>query len=97
MPTSTTRNVLNLFLASPGDVGPEWTIAQDVVTNLNKILGRPISLYIDLHLWEDIAPGFGDPQDRINPDMDQCNLFIGLVWERWATNQKTFVRVRRRT
>ena len=88
MPTSTTRNVLNLFLASPGDVGPERTIAQDVVTNLNKILGRQLACTSSLHLWEDIAPGFGDPQDRINPDVDQCNLFIGLVWERWGQPTK---------
>jgi hypothetical protein len=88
MPTQTTRKVLNLFLASPGDVGLERAIAQEVVTNLNKILGRPFGLYIELHLWEDIAPGYGDPQDRINPDVDECNLFIGLVWERWGQRTK---------
>ena len=79
-----TREVLNVFLASPIDVLAERTVAQEVVSRLNKGVGRHFGLHIDLHMWEDIGPGYGDPQQRINPDVDECDLFIGLLWERWG-------------
>jgi hypothetical protein len=89
MPTPTARHVLNVFLASPGDVLTERSAAQDVVNRLNKVL-RQLSLYIDLHVWEDISPGYGDPQSRINPEVDECDLFIGLLWEKWGQPTKSY-------
>ncbi len=79
-----TRRVLNVFLASPRDVLDERRIADEVVSDLNKLVGRRLGCQIDLFKWEDITPGFGAPQDRINPDVDSCDLFIGLLWERWG-------------
>jgi hypothetical protein len=90
MATPTTRVVLKVFLASPSDVAQERSSAQEVVNDLNKLLGRQFGLYIELYVWEDIAPGYGDPQTRINPDVDQCDLFIGLLWERWGQPTKKY-------
>lgn len=78
-----TRNILNVFLASPSDVIAERDTAEEVINNLNKIIGRRLGWQIDLYKWEDIPPTSGRPQDIINPAVDKCSLFIGLLWERW--------------
>lgn len=35
--------------------------------------------------WEEVPPGFGRPQALINPLVDECDLFIGLLRRRWGT------------
>jgi hypothetical protein len=83
MAISRTRQVLSVFLASPSDVAEERIIAANVVAELNKIF-RVLGWQIDLHKWEDAAPGFGRPQSKINSAVDACQLFVGLLWERWG-------------
>jgi hypothetical protein len=78
------RRVLNVFLASPGDVFLERDIAVDVVDRFNKVFGPKLGCHIDLHRWEDTKPAYGRPQSIINPAVDDCELFIGLLWERWG-------------
>lgn len=90
MPTLATREVLSVFLASPSDVAAERATAQEIVNDLNKRLGPRLRLQIDLHMWEDIAPGYGDPQNIINPELDECDLFIGLLWEKWGQRTKNY-------
>ena len=78
-----TRHILNLFLASPSDVTVERAMADDVVATVNKLI-RLLGWQIDIHKWEDTSPAFGRPQAKINPMVDECDLFIGLLWERWG-------------
>ena len=35
--------------------------------------------------WEETVAGYGRPQHLINQDLDQCDLFIGMIWKRWGT------------
>jgi hypothetical protein len=76
--------LLTVFLASPADVEIERNSAEDVVNAINRSIGRKFGWQIDLHRWEDTPPGFGRPQSMINPMLDDCALFIGLLWERWG-------------
>ncbi len=79
------RRVLRVFLASPTDVSAERAVADEVVSSVNRKIGRQIGWEIDLYKWEDKTPGFGRPQDIINNEMlDNCGLFIGLLWKRWG-------------
>ena len=78
-----TSNVLTVFLASPSDVLKEREIAEEVVVAVNKLIRR-FGWHIDLHKWEDTPPGFGRPQAQINPMVDECDLFIGLLWQKWG-------------
>jgi histone H3/H4 len=80
----TSRKILKVFLASPSDVAAERSAAQDVVNNINTVVGRELGWLIELYMWEDTEPGYGRPQERINPMVDTCDLFIGLLWERWG-------------
>ncbi len=75
--------MLNVFLASPGDVDSERELAEEVVNEVNRAV-RNLGCYVVLRKWEDISPGYGRPQSRINPILDQCDIFVGLLWERWG-------------
>src|ERR1035438_4525051 len=80
----TTRRVLNVFLATPGDVAKERSLAEEVVASVNSLTGPRLVCHIELSKWEDMIPGFGRPQALINPMVDECDLFVGLLWERWG-------------
>jgi len=84
MNTSTTRNVLTAFIASPGDVNDERQATRKAVDELNKAL-KKINWHIELLGWEDTMPGFSRPQAQINKDLDLCQLFIGILWKRWGS------------
>jgi hypothetical protein len=80
-----TQPVLRIFLASPGDLNPERVLAKRVVDDINRGLARELSWHVDLLGWEDSLPGYIRPQEKINRDVDSCELFIGLLYERWGT------------
>jgi len=79
------RRLIKVFIASPGDLIPERQSARAVVNESNGIFGRTFAVEIDLLGWEDTLPGVGRPQAIINRDVDDCDLFIGLLWKRWGT------------
>jgi hypothetical protein len=78
------RRIFTVFLASPSDVEEERTIAEIVVGFVNKSVANRSGWQIDLRRWEETPPSFGRPQDSINPLVNECDLFIGLLWERWG-------------
>lgn len=78
------RNILNVFIASPSDLEPERIASRECVADTNIVI-RDLDWMIELHSWEDVQPGVGRPQELINTDVDQCDLFIGLLWKRWGT------------
>lgn len=79
------RDVLTVFLASPGDLNPERKITRDIVERVNTILSRRVGWHIELLGWEDTLPGYSRPQDVINKDVDSCDLFVAMLWRRWGT------------
>ena len=82
---STTRKVLRVFLASPGDLQEERIAIHDVVVEINESWANALGYQIDLMGWEETSAGYGRPQHLINQDLDQCDLFIGMIWKRWGT------------
>jgi HEAT repeat protein len=77
--------VLRVFIASPSDLSPEREALREVVNELNAVFAKETDLRIELLGWEDTLPGGGRPQDLINRDVDQANLFVGCLWRRWGT------------
>ena len=84
MQTSSLRNILTIFLASPSDLSSERQLAREVVDDLNKCIGRFLGWQLELLGWEDTLPGLARPQALINQDAAACDLFIGLLWKRWG-------------
>ena len=37
--------------------------------------------------WEERPPGYGRPQGQINPMVDTCDVFIGLLRRKWGSHR----------
>lgn len=83
MPTETTE--LRIFVASPGDCDEERDIVRVVADAVTQALGPHLGVRARVDGWEAVAPDFGRPQDLINPLVDGCDLFLGLLGHRWGT------------
>ncbi len=79
----TYRRVLRVFLASPSDLGDERSATADVLDEL-ATLARELNVTLELLGWEDTPPAARRPQEVINNDLLQSDLFIGLLWRRWG-------------
>jgi len=80
------RKILSVFVASPSDLSDERKALRDVVQRLNKIYGRRTGWQIELWGWEDTLASFSRPQALINKDVENCDLFLGMMWKRWGTS-----------
>jgi hypothetical protein len=78
------RRVLRVFLASPGDLGPERRRAKEVVDELNQAVAAAFGYVIELLGWEDTLPGYERAQALINADVEKSDLFVGMLWKRWG-------------
>ena len=79
------RNVIKVFLASPGGLQEEREAANDIVNEENRNHAYRNDFQIELVGWEDTIAQQGRPQEVINRDLDQCEYFVGLMWQRWGT------------
>lgn len=77
--------VYRVFLASPSDVMDERAVALEVTNRLNTTLLQNQGKLIHLTGWEYLAPKAGRPQDIINALVNDCDIFVGLLHERWGT------------
>lgn len=80
--------VLQVFVASPGDVAEERAVLDTVVAELNRTWSRTLSLTFEVLKWETNArPGFDqDPQSVINSQLpDDYDVFLGIFWSRLGT------------
>ena len=86
---SSSLKILRVFLASPGDLGEERDAVRSAVTELNETSAADLGYHIELVGWEETPAAYGRPQDLINPALDRCHLFIGMVWRKWGTPPDT--------
>ena len=82
---ATSRKIIKVFIASPGDLKEERQAAKHVVDQFNKQWADYFSTHVELVGWEDTVSRFGRPQDLINQDLDQCEVFIGVMWKQWGS------------
>ncbi len=80
-----TRQIVRVFLASPGDLPEERMAAKNVADEINETFANNLGYHVELVGWEDTVSVYGRPQEIINADLDQCELFIGIMWKRWGT------------
>ncbi len=83
-----THTVLEVFIASPGDVAPERKVLESVVSEFNLTWGDKHQVHLELIKWETHSrPAFGeDAQDVINNQIgDRYDIFLGIMWGRFGT------------
>lgn len=86
------HTILEVFIASPGDVVAERQVLEEVVSEFNLTWGDKHQVRLELLKWETHSrPAIGeDGQDVINKQIgDNYDIFLGIMWGRFgsATNQ----------
>jgi hypothetical protein len=79
-------SVFRVFLASPGDVPVERAALSRVVDEVNQTTAPLIDCRLEAVCWEThSAPDAGRPQQVINEQISQYDVFIGVMWRRFGT------------
>ncbi|WP_187285583.1 DUF4062 domain-containing protein [Streptomyces sp. ME109] len=76
---------LVVFIASPGDLTEEREAVRQAVVTVNSLFAAKSAIRLRVTGWEETQPSFGRPQSSINPLVEQCDVFIGLLYRRWGT------------
>jgi len=79
------RTLLNVFIASPGDLNQERERFRNVLGEVNTLKAHSLGLHLEPLGWEDTVPGKGRPQALINADIERADLFVLALWTRWGT------------
>ncbi|WP_316395790.1 DUF4062 domain-containing protein [Bradyrhizobium sp. 33ap4] len=82
---SSSRKIVQIFLASPSDLPNERQVAKLAIDSFNKQWADWLGIQVELVGWEDTFKRFGRPQEQINLDLDRCEAFIGMLWRKWGT------------
>lgn len=77
--------VVRVFIGSPGGLEDERRAAREIVQEINQAHSEHWRCQFKLVGWEDTIPGYQRPQSLINIDLDKCQYFIGVLWNRWGT------------
>ncbi len=77
--------VVKIFIGSPSDLIPERGLFRKAIEKVNEIKGEDKGVLLKAVGWEDTMPGKGRPQEMINADLEECDLIIMLLWERWGS------------
>lgn len=77
--------IVRVFIGSPSGLEDERRAAREVIQEVNQANSEHWGCQFKLVGWEDTIPGFQRPQSLINIDLDKCQYFIGVLWNRWGT------------
>ena len=79
-------NVFRVFLASPGDVPAERNALSRVVDEVNVTTAPLVDCRLEAVRWEThSSPDTGRPQQVINEQIGEYDIFIGAMWRRFGT------------
>lgn len=77
--------IVRVFIGSPGGLEDERRAAREIIQEINQAHSEHWGCQFKLVGWEDTIPGYQRPQSLINIDLDKCQYFIGVLWNRWGT------------
>ncbi len=77
--------LIRVFIGSPGGLEEERQAAHDVVKEINQHNSDHWGSLFKLMGWEEAIPGYRRAQDKINEDLDRCDYFIGVMWDKWGS------------
>jgi hypothetical protein len=77
------NNSLRLFVASPGGLENERAAVRAIADELNAAL-RGQGWQIIILGWEERGPTGGRAQADINADVRSCDVFLGILHDRWG-------------
>lgn len=77
--------IVRIFIGSPGGLDEERRAAHEIVESVNRSHSERWGCHFKLLGWENVVPGYIRPQSKINEDLDRCDYFIGVLWNRWGS------------
>ena len=83
------KTELTVFVASPGGLDEERQAVENIASTLSSTIGNLIDVTITVKRWEQIEGRAGAPQPQIDPWVEQCDVFIGVVHRRWGSPPDT--------
>jgi hypothetical protein len=81
-----TNRILNVFIASPGDIVVERKIVREVCLGLNQSeLLRHLGVSIHTAMWDEVFPSAENPQSILNRVADECDILVCIFYKRFYT------------
>lgn len=77
--------IIRVFIGSPGGLNIEREAAHTIVKEINQQNADHWGMLFKLLGWEEAIPGYQRAQDKINEDLDRCDYFIGVMWNKWGS------------
>ena len=74
-----------VFIAAPGGLEQERRTFAQTLTKYNEAEAVQRQAWFYPVGWEDTRAGVGRPQALINKDLDKCDYFVLVLWDRWGT------------
>jgi hypothetical protein len=79
-------NVFRVFLASPGDVPAERGALSRAIDEINETTAPLTDSRLEAVRWETHSfPDAGRPQQVINDQIGEYDVFVGVMWRRFGT------------
>ncbi|MDX9911521.1 MAG: tetratricopeptide repeat protein [Phycisphaerales bacterium] len=75
----------SIFLASPGGLEVERRVFAEQVEEWNKTVGQYHGVQFRVLRWEDVPPGAGRAQERINRLVKESDYFVLTMHDRWGS------------
>jgi hypothetical protein len=76
---------LVVFIASPGDLQEERAAVRQAAEMLNNQHALLSTVRIRVTGWEHVQPEHERPQEVINELVDECDVFLGLLFRKWGS------------
>lgn len=74
-----------VFFATPGGLTKEREAFKNVINDYNESDAIHRGVYFEPVGWEFVLEGMGRPQFLINEELQKCDYFILLLWDRWGS------------
>ena len=74
-----------VFIATPGGLEQERRAFAQTLERYNVAEAIPRQASFLPVGWEDTLAGVGRPQTLINEDLNRCDYFVMVLWDRWGT------------
>ncbi len=76
---------IRVFIASPGGLEDERKAAFEEVERIDRSIAANFGGNLRPYGWERSMSGRGRAQELINREMETCDLFIGIMGQKWGT------------
>ncbi|MDZ7342102.1 MAG: NACHT domain-containing protein, partial [candidate division KSB1 bacterium] len=77
---------IRLFLSSPRDVEAERLRVHKEIAQINRMWGDVYDVFLEVLDWKThVTPDMGRPQEVINRQIQNYDIFVGVMWKRFGT------------